>query len=139
MDSGVVLKSGTYIEGNVYIGKNSVIGPNVYIRGNTSIGENCKIGHGNEIKNSVIGDNTAISHLCYVGDSVLGKKVNLGGGTKTANWRHDNANIKVKIKENLIDTGCRKMGAIVGDNTHTGINTNIYPGRILPANSTTLP
>ncbi len=139
LDEGVILKSGTYIEWNVYIGKNSVIGPNVSIRGNTSIWKNCLIRQGNEIKNSVISDNTNISHLCYVWDSVLWNHVKIWGGTKTANWRHDDAHIKVKVKGELIDTGRRKMGAIIGDNTHTGINTSIYPGRILPNDSTTLP
>jgi bifunctional UDP-N-acetylglucosamine pyrophosphorylase/glucosamine-1-phosphate N-acetyltransferase len=65
--------------------------------------------------------------------------VNLGGGTKTANLRHDNKNIRVMIKNNLVETGRRKLGTIIGDNVHTGINTLIYPGRIIDTDGSTLP
>ncbi len=134
-----IIKSGTYIEWNVYIGENAIIGPNAYIRGNTMIGKNSKIGAFVECKNSYIGDNSAIPHLSYIGDSIIGNNVNLGGGTKVANLRHDNTNIRVMNKGKLIDSGRRKLGTIIGDNVHTGINTLIYPGRVLETNTTTLP
>lgn len=134
-----IIKSGTYIEGNVFIGEGAVIGPNTYIRENSMIGRNSKIGAFVELKNSYIGENTNIPHLSYIGDSVIGNFVNLGWGTKVANLRHDNANIKAMNKGKLIDTGRRKLGAIIGDGVHTGINTLIYPGRVLDTNSTTLP
>jgi len=57
----------------------------------------------------------------------------------TANLRHDNANIRVKVKEKLVDTGLRKLGAIIGDHVKTGINTMIYPGRIIENDRFTLP
>ncbi len=139
LEKGAILKSGTYIEGNVYIGKWSVIGPNTYLRGNTVIGDKCKIGNAVEVKNSSIGDHTNIPHLSYVGDSVVGNHVNLGWGIMTANLRHDNANIRVMIKDKLVDTGLRKLWAIIGDNTKTWANTMIYPGRILQNDSFTMP
>jgi UDP-N-acetylglucosamine diphosphorylase / glucose-1-phosphate thymidylyltransferase / UDP-N-acetylgalactosamine diphosphorylase / glucosamine-1-phosphate N-acetyltransferase / galactosamine-1-phosphate N-acetyltransferase len=134
-----IVKAGSYIEGPVIIGENCKIGPNCYIRQNTSIGNNCNIGNAVEIKNSIIGDNCCIAHLAYVGDSVIGENVNLGAGTKIANLRHDNANVKSMIKGVLIDSGRRKLGSIIGDNVHTGINTSIYPGRKIWPNKTTLP
>ncbi len=103
------------------------------------IGKNSKIGAFVECKNSYIGDNSAIPHLSYIGDSIIGNNVNLGGGTKVANLRHDNTNIRVMNKGKLIDSGRRKLGTIIGDNVHTGINTLIYPGRVLETNTTTLP
>lgn len=135
----VVIKSGTYIEWNVYIGKNAIIWPNAYIRWNTSIWQNSKIWAFVELKNSYIGENSAIPHLSYIGDSVIWNNVNLGWATKTANLRHDNANIQVLNKWKLVDSGRRKLWAIIADNVHTGINTLIYPGRTLDTNSTTLP
>lgn len=136
---GTVLKSGTYIEGPVIIGKNCNIGPNCFIRTNTSIGDNCHIGQGAEVKNTILGDKSNIPHLNYVGDSVIGNNCNLGAGTISANLRHDNKNIKTMIKGILIDTGRRKLGTIMADNVHTGINTSIYPGRKFWPNTGTKP
>ncbi len=139
LGKGSVVKAGAYIEGDVLVGENSVIGPNCYIRGSTTIGNNTKIKNCAEIKNSIIMNGVNGCHFCYIGDSILGNNVNLGAGTKTANWRHDNANIKSIINGTLVDTGRRKLGAIIGDNVHTGINTSIYPGRKLWPGTTTLP
>ncbi|NRH20725.1 NTP transferase domain-containing protein [Candidatus Gracilibacteria bacterium] len=139
LEEGVILKSGTYIEGNVYLGKGTIIGPNSYIRGNTSIGEHSKIGAFVEVKNSYIGSFSAIPHLSCIGDSIIGNHVNIGGGSKVANLRHDGKNIRVKIKDTLVDSGRYKLGAIIGDNVHLGINTLIYPGRIIPTNGSTIP
>jgi len=136
---GTKILSGVYIEGNVIIGENCKIGPNCYIRGSTSIGNNCHIGQAVEIKNSIIGNNTNVAHLSYAGDSIIGNNVNFGAGTIIANLRHDNKNIKTTIKGKLIDTGRRKLGAIIGDNVHTGINTSIYPGRMVHSGKITLP
>ena len=139
LEKWAIIKSGTYIEGNVYIGENTIIGPNAYIRGNSTIGKNSKIGAFVELKASYVGENTNIPHLSYIGDSVIGNFVNFGWGTKVANLRHDEKNIRAMNKGKLVDTGRRKLGAIIGDGTHTGINTLIYPGRVLETNSTTLP
>lgn len=136
---GTIIKNGAYIEGPVVIGNNCVIGPNCYIRASTSIGDNCKIGNAVEIKNSIIYGNTHIAHLSYAGDSVIGENVNFGAGTKIANLRHDDSNIKSMAKGQLIDTGRRKLGAIIGDSVHIGINTSIYPGRKIWNDKTTLP
>lgn len=136
---GTVVKSGAYIEGPVVIGDNCAIGPNCYIRGSTSIGNNCKIGNAVEIKNSIIMDNTHVGHLSYFGDSVIGENVNIGAGTISGNLRHDNGNVKSIYNGVLVDSGRRKLGAIIADNVHTGINTSIYPGRKIFPNKTTLP
>lgn len=130
---------GVFIEGNVVIGANCKIGPNCYIRGSTSIGDNCHIGQSVEIKNCVILSKTNVGHLSYVGDSVLGEKVNFGAGTTTSNLRHDGKNHRSAVDGRLIDTGRRKFGAIIGDGVHTGINTSIYPGRKLWPGTTTRP
>jgi len=132
---GTILKNGSYLEGPVVIGKNCSIGPNCYIRGPTSIGDNCKIGHSVEIKASVIFSGTSIGHLAYIGDSIVGRNVNIGAGTTTANLRHNGETIKVKLHGGLVDTGLKKFGAIIGNSVHTGINTTIYPGRIVDRNT----
>lgn len=136
---GTRILPGVFIEGNAVIGANCKIGPNCYIRGNTSIGDGCHIGQSVEIKNCLILPRTNVGHLSYVGDSVLGEKVNFGAGTTTSNLRHDGGNHRSMIDGRLIDTGRRKFGTIVGDGVHTGIHTSIYPGRKLWPGTTTLP
>ena len=136
---GTKILSGTYIKGNVIIGENCLIGPNCYLRGNTSIGNGCHIGQAVEIKNSVIMDNAKVPHLSYIGDSVIGENSNLGAGTITANLKHDNKNVRSVVKGKIVDTGRRKLGTIIADDVHTGINTTIYPGRKIWPGVSTLP
>ncbi len=139
LGKGSVILSGTYIEGNVIIGENCKIGPNCYIRGSTSIGNGCRIGQAVEVKNIILMNGSKIPHLSYIGDSVIGENVNLGAGTITGNLRHDNANVKSMVKDELIDSGRRKFGTIIGDDVHTGIDTQIYPGRKIWPRKTTIP
>lgn len=130
---------GVYIEGNVVAGADCKIGPNCYLRGNTSIGDGCHIGQAVEVKNSILMRGVAIGHLSYCGDSIVGEKTNFGAGTITANFRHDGASHRSMVGGELVDTGRRKFGAIIGDHVHTGIHTSIYPGRKLWPNTATLP
>lgn len=136
---GTRLLPGVVIEGNIVIGANCKIGPNCYLRGNTSIGDGCHIGNAVEIKNSILLSKTNVGHLSYVGDSVLGERVNFGAGTMTSNLRHDGKNHRTLVGDTLVDTGRRKFGCIVGDGVHTGINTSIYPGRKLFSGTSTRP
>ncbi len=127
--TGTRLLPGVFVEGNVVIGADCKIGPNCYIRGNTSIGNGCHIGQAVEIKNSILMDRVSIGHLSYCGDSIIGEGANFGAGTVTANFRHDGGNHRSMVGDQLLDTGRRKLGAILGDEVHTGIHTSIYPGR----------
>ncbi len=134
-----LIRNGTYIEGPVVIGDNCVIGPNCFIRAYASIGNGCRIGNAVEVKNAILMDGAVIGHLSYCADSVIGKSVNFGAGTITANLRHDNGPVKSMVKGELISTGRRKFGTIIGDNAKTGIHTSIYPGRKIWPGKTTLP
>lgn len=117
--------------GPVVIGQNCDIGPNCYIRPYTAIGDDCRIGSAVEVKNSIIIKGSKIPHLSSVGDSVIGEGCNLGAGTKIANLRLDNKNITAAG----VDTGRRKLGAIIGDGVETGINAGINVGSIIGNNT----
>ena len=134
---GSVIMSGTYIEGPAIIGEGCVIGPNAYIRPATSIGDNCRIRA--EVVDSVIMDNTTAKHHSYIGHSVIGENVNIAGGTVTADYRHDGKEHMAMIKGSKVDSMRRKLGAFIGDSVRTGINTSIYPGRMIWPGKTTLP
>ncbi|MCI0512367.1 NTP transferase domain-containing protein [candidate division KSB1 bacterium] len=127
--AGSIIKAGAYIEGPVMIGQNCQIGPNCYLRDHTCIGDHCRVGHAVEIKNSIVMDHTNICHLSYVGDSVIGSRVNLGAGFISANVRHDHGVVKSMIKGKLVATGLAKFGTIIGDAVKTGIHTSVLPGR----------
>jgi bifunctional UDP-N-acetylglucosamine pyrophosphorylase/glucosamine-1-phosphate N-acetyltransferase len=129
------VRSGAYIEGPTFIDEESDIGPNCYIRSCTSIGKKVRVGNACEIKNSIIMDSTHIGHLAYVGDSVIGEKCNLGAGTITANYRLDAGNIKMMVKDKIVDSERRKLGTVLGDNVKTGINALLMPGVKVGTNS----
>jgi bifunctional UDP-N-acetylglucosamine pyrophosphorylase/glucosamine-1-phosphate N-acetyltransferase len=136
---GTTILPGVFVEGTVIIGRHSKIGPNCYLRGPLFIGDNCRVGQAVELKSVLVMNRTAIGHLSYVGDSVIADRVNFGAGTITANLRHDGAQMRSVIGGELVATGRRKLGAMVGEGVHTGIHTAIYPGRKLAAGSSTLP
>jgi bifunctional UDP-N-acetylglucosamine pyrophosphorylase/glucosamine-1-phosphate N-acetyltransferase len=129
------IRSGAYVEGPTFIDGGSDIGPNCYIRPCTSIGKNVRVGNACEIKNSIIMDWTHAGHLSYVGDSILCEHCNLGAGTITANYRLDGGTVKMKVKDKMVDSGRRKLGAILGDNVKTGINALLMPGVKVGTNS----
>jgi UDP-N-acetylglucosamine diphosphorylase / glucose-1-phosphate thymidylyltransferase / UDP-N-acetylgalactosamine diphosphorylase / glucosamine-1-phosphate N-acetyltransferase / galactosamine-1-phosphate N-acetyltransferase len=122
------IRSGAYIEGPCFIDEGADVGPNCFIRANTSIGKNARVGNACEVKNSIIMDGTHVGHLSYVGDSILCEKCNLGAGTITANLRFDDGPIKMLVKDKVVDTSRRKLGAILGDNVKTGIGASLMPG-----------
>lgn len=118
-----------FVEGIVVVGKGSIVRPGAYLRGPVVIGENCVIGHGVEIVRSLILDEAKIPHLNYVGDSIVGARVNLGAGSICANVRLDRGEISVGRTK----TGRTKLGALIGDDASIGCNAVLNPGcAVLP-------
>jgi len=119
------------IEGPAVIGSNCEIRPGAFIRGSVIIGSGCVIGNSSELKNCILLDNVQIPHYNYVGDSVLGNKSHLGAGVICANLRLDRANVPINLPEGTVETGMRKLGAILGDQAEAGCNSVLHPGTIL--------
>jgi NDP-sugar pyrophosphorylase family protein len=130
---GIVIGEGTrihptaVIEGPVFIGRNVEIRPGAYVRGGCWIGDHAVVGTNTEIKRGILLPHAKAPHLNYVGDSILGAEVNLGAGTILSNFRHDKENIRV----GTIDTGRRKLGAVLGDRVLTGCNSVLHPGSVV--------
>lgn len=139
VEEGARVRDGTYIEGPVVVKAGADVGPNAYVRGATVLGEDSRVGNAVEVKNSVLFPEATVGHLSYVGDSVLGAGVNFGAGTKVANLRHDDANIRMRVKGSSVDTGRRKLGVVCGDDVKTGINTSLNAGVKLARGATTTP
>lgn len=139
VEAGATVRSGVVIEGPAYIDAGATVGPNAYVRGATYVGPEAKVGHAVEVKNSVLMADAHAGHLAYVGDSVLGRATNLGAGTKVANLRHDGNAVKMLVKGDVVSTGRRKLGVVLGDGAKTGINTSLNAGVKLPTEGATRP
>ena len=124
---GVIIETGVTFKGQIMIGENSEIRSGAHLRGPIIIGKNCVVGHSSEIKSSILLDGAKAPHLNYVGDSILGKNVNLGAGSKLANWKHTHSLVYVE----KISTGLKKFGVVVGDGAQIGCNAVLNPGTLI--------
>ncbi len=125
--------------GPTIIGHKTAVRPGAYIRGSAIIGCGAVIGNSTEIKNAIIFDEVQLPHYNYVGDSILGYRAHLGAGAIISNFRLDRGSVTVKTKDGKINTGMRKLGALVGDFCEIGCNSVICPGSILGRGTTVYP
>ena len=119
------------LEGPLWVGEDVEIRTGAYVRGGCWIGDGCRIGANTEVKRSILLPEAKAPHLNYVGDSILGRDVNLGAGTVLSNFRHDGKEIVVVDGAARIPTGRRKLGALLGDGVRTGCNSVLHPGVIV--------
>lgn len=128
------------IEGPCYIGSNVEIRHGAYLRKGSWICDGSIVGNSSEIKNSILLPGAKAPHFNYVGDSVIGANSNLGAGVKLSNVRNDRGKISVILPSNKrVDTGLRKMGALVGDESQIGCNAVTNPGSLIAPNSMVSP
>ncbi len=145
------------VNGNVYIAKTAKIAPNAtlngpaiicdgaelrtgaFIRGNVIIGKNCVAGNSCEFKNAILFDNVQVPHFNYVGDSILGYRSHMGAGSITSNVKSDKTLVKVKCGDEVIETGLKKFGAMLGDGVEVGCNSVLNPGTVIGKNSNIYP
>ena len=128
---GTVVEPGAMIKGPAIIGRNTQVRQGAYVRGNVLVGDGCVVGHTTEIKGSVMLDGAQAGHFAYIGDTLVGNRVNFGAGTKCANLKVLPGPVIVKAPSGPIDTGLRKFGAVLGDDTQTGCNSVTSPGTVL--------
>jgi len=136
---GTVVEDGVMIKGPAIIGRNCEIRHNAYIRENVLIGDGCVVGNSCEIKNSLLFNHTVAPHFNYIGDSILGFKAHLGAGVKISNFKLVPGNIRIELEGKPFDTGLRKFGAIIGDQSEVGCNAVLNPGSIIGRNSVVYP
>ncbi|MDD7404133.1 MAG: UDP-N-acetylglucosamine pyrophosphorylase [Butyribacter sp.] len=127
------------IAGSCIIGKNTEVRPGAFIRGNAIVGENCVVGNSTELKNVLLFNNVQVPHYNYVGDSILGYKSHMGAGSITSNVKSDKTNVTIRYQGEVIETGLRKMGAILGNYVEIGCNSVLNPGSIIGSNSNVYP
>jgi len=136
---GTRIFPGAVIEGPVRIGRDCEIRPGAYIRGGCWLGDGCVVGASTELKRAILLDGAKAPHLNYVGDSILGRGVNLGAGTVLSNFRHDGREVLIPLGDERRRTGRRKLGAILGDGVLTGCNSVLHPGAVVGRDSQIYP
>ncbi len=128
---GAVLEPGALVKGPSIIGAQTEFRQGAYVRGKCIVGARCVVGHTTEMKSSILLDGAKAGHFAYIGDSILGKDVNLGAGTKLANLRIDEQTVSVTAHGTHIITNLRKFGAMIGDHVEIGCNAVTNPGTVL--------
>ncbi len=132
-----------YESANIYgpaiIGENTEVRPGAFIRGKVLVGNNCVVGNSTELKNVILFNNVQVPHYNYVGDSILGYKSHMGAGSITSNVKSDKTLVVVKSKDESIETGLKKFGAMLGDFVEVGCNSVLNPGTVIGRNTNIYP
>ena len=142
---GVWVHKTAKIAPTAYLGAPCIIGAGTevrhcaFIRGSALVGENCVVGNSVELKNVVLFDNVQTPHYNYVGDSILGYKSHMGAGSITSNVKSDKTPVTVKNGTEIIETGLKKMGAMLGDFVEVGCNSVLNPGTVIGRNTNIYP
>ncbi len=130
---------------SAYLGAPCIIGPNTevrhcaFIRGSALVGADCVVGNSVELKNVILFDHVQTPHYNYVGDSILGYYAHMGAGSITSNVRSDKQLVVIHAPEGNIETGIKKIGAMVGDYVECGCNSVLNPGTVIGRHSNVYP
>ena len=120
-----------YIGDNVIIDHGAEIRHCAFIRGNAIVGKKAVVGNSTELKNVVIFDGAQCPHYNYVGDSILGYKAHMGAASITSNVKGDKQLIVLKCGDERIETGMKKIGAMLGDFAESGCGSVLNPGTVI--------
>ena len=120
-----------YIGDNVIIDHGAEIRHCAFIRGNAIVGKKAVVGNSTELKNVVIFDYAQCPHYNYVGDSILGYKAHMGAASITSNVKGDKQLIVLKCGDERIETGMKKIGAMLGDFAEIGCGSVLNPGTVI--------
>ena len=128
-----------YIGAPCIIDRGAEVRHGAFIRGSAVVGKNAVVGNSVELKNAVLFDGVQTPHYNYVGDSVLGYKAHMGAGSITSNVKSDKTLVCVKGPEGVLETGRKKLGAILGDFAEIGCNSVLNPGAVIGRRASVYP
>lgn len=126
------------LNGPCIIGAGTEVRHCAFIRGSALVGENCVVGNSTELKNVILFDNVQVPHYNYVGDSILGYKSHMGAGSITSNVKSDKLPVVIHA-DAPIETGRKKVGAMLGDRVEVGCNSVLNPGTVVGRDSNIYP
>ncbi len=128
-----------YLGEGVILGEGAEVRHGAFIRGNALVGRGAVVGNSTELKNVLLFDGVQVPHYNYVGDSVLGYKAHLGAGAVTSNVKSDQTPVVIRAAEGDLDTGRKKVGAMLGDRVEIGCGCVLNPGTVIGADSRVYP
>lgn len=120
-----------FIGDHVIIDHGTEVRQCAFIRGSALVGGGCVIGNSTELKNVIIFDSVQVPHYNYVGDSILGYHSHMGAGAVTSNVKGDRTLVTLHDGSDKMETGLKKMGAMLGDWAEIGCNSVLNPGTII--------
>lgn len=129
----------TSITGPAIIGKEAEVRHCAFIRGNAIVGEGAVVGNSTELKNVILFNKVQVPHYNYVGDSILGYKSHMGAGSITSNVKSDKTLVTIRTEENIVETGLKKFGAILGDEVEVGCGSVLNPGTVVGSHTNIYP
>lgn len=127
------------LNGPLIIDEDAEVRHCAFVRGNAIVGKGAVVGNSTELKNVILFNKVQVPHYNYVGDSILGFKSHMGAGSITSNVKSDKTLVVVKGEGILIETGLKKMGAMLGDNVEVGCNSVLNPGTVIGRNTNIYP
>ena len=127
------------LNGPLIVDEDAEIRHCAFVRGNAIVGKGAVVGNSTELKNVVLFNKVQVPHYNYVGDSVLGFKSHMGAGSITSNVKSDKTLVVVKSVDEKIETGLKKMGAMLADHVEVGCNSVLNPGTVIGRNSNIYP
>lgn len=128
-----------YINGPAIICKDAEVRHGAFIRGSAIVGAGAVVGNSTELKNCILFDGVQVPHYNYVGDSILGYKAHMGAGAVTSNVKSDKSLVTINVNGERVESGRKKLGAMLGDFVEVGCNSVLNPGTIVGSNSTIYP
>lgn len=128
---GCRIEPGVVLRGPMIVGEGCEIRTGAYLRGRVVLGKGCVVGAHTEVKTAILLDGARAPHQAYVGDSILGRDVNLGAGTILSNVKNVGREVTFQHAGETVRTGLRKFGAVLGDGCRTGCNTVLNPGVLM--------
>lgn len=127
------------LTGPLIIDEDAEIRHCAFLRGSAIVGKGAVVGNSTELKNALLFNGVQVPHYNYVGDSILGYHAHMGAGTVTSNLKSDKSPVTIKLGDMRVETGLKKMGAILGDYADIGCNTVLNPGSVIGKNSVVYP
>ncbi|MDO4285916.1 MAG: UDP-N-acetylglucosamine pyrophosphorylase [Eubacteriales bacterium] len=130
-----------YIAGPCIIDEEAEIRQCAFIRGKAIVGKGAVVGNSTELKNVILFNRVQVPHYNYVGDSVLGFRAHMGAGSITSNVKSDKTLVVVRDPQSgeSVETGLKKMGAMLGDRVEVGCNSVLNPGTVIGRDSNVYP
>lgn len=128
-----------FLNGPLIIDEGAEIRHCAFIRGAAVVGKECVVGNSTELKSSILFNNVQTPHYNYVGNSILSYKSHMGAGSITSNLKSDKTLVTINTGDEKVETGLKKLGAILGSYVEVGCNSVLNPGTVIGSHTNVYP